>query len=250
MVLANQVQGSSGSGSGTMATENVAALMNSIVPNTTNSIDLGSASKTFKDLYLSGSTLNLGNIKLEDNSGELILKNSSNHQLHHTDILKHIIYDPSTDHTIVLLAAPSWTCIQNFKTSFTTPAGCTEVIVEAGVFFSPGSNTALGLALSSHSIGTSYTPWHQSNGGRTTERQAYYGGVVAYGPPKKYVTIEWHLTSLSASTNYDINLAFNKWSGSNSAYVMIGGQYPKGFLKVRYLHNGFDTAAESGGGGS
>jgi hypothetical protein len=232
-------------GLGTMATENVAALTNSIVPNTTNSIDLGSASKTFRDLYLSGSTLNLGNIKLQDNSGELIVKNSSDHQLHHTDILKHIIHDPSSQTTITLNSS-SWNCIQNFKTSFTTPAGCTEVMVEAGVFFYPGSNTGLGLALSSNSSGTSYTEWSSANGGRNTERQIYY----TYYSSRANVTKQWHLTGLTAGTEYDINLAFKRWTGTNTAYVMIGGStYPKGFLKVRYLHNGFDTDAESGGGG-
>ena len=227
-------------GLGTMATENVAALTNSIIPDTSETIDLGSNDKRFRDLYLSGSTLNLGNIKLQDNSGELIVKNSSDHQLHHTNILKHIIYDPSSQTTITLNEG-SWKCIQNFKTSFTTPAGCTEVIVEAGVFFYPGSNTAFGLSLSSNSSGNSYTEWSSLHSGRNTERQIYY----TYYSTRKYATTEWHLTGLTANTEYDINLAFKRWSGANTAYVMIGGSYPKGFMKVKYLHNGFDTDAES-----
>ena len=40
-----------------------------IVPSENEAFDLGSNEKRFKDLYLSGNTINLGSLKLSDNNG-------------------------------------------------------------------------------------------------------------------------------------------------------------------------------------
>ena len=42
-----------------------------VVPDTNVAYDLGSAAYAFKDLYLSGSTINLGSLQLSDNGGVL-----------------------------------------------------------------------------------------------------------------------------------------------------------------------------------
>jgi hypothetical protein len=46
-------------------------LNNSIVPATDDAIDLGSSTKRFRDLYLTGNTLHLGNLHIKDNNGEI-----------------------------------------------------------------------------------------------------------------------------------------------------------------------------------
>ena len=206
-----------------------------------NSIGINkNATGTAGELTLN-TRLIIGNLKIEDDNGEFKILNGNDHKIHNNNNLKHLIYDPSSQKTITLTSS-DFVCIQNFKTSFTTPPGCTEVVVEAGVFYYPGSNTALGLALSSNSNGTTYTEWSSVNGGRNTERQVYY----TFYSSRTYITTEWHLTNLSSETTYDINLGFNRWTGSNTSYVMIGGAtYPKGYLKIHYNENGKDTSHET-----
>ena len=48
-----------------------------LVPVNDSSYDLGSSAKKWKDLYLSGSTINLGNVKLQDSDGGLKVMHSN-----------------------------------------------------------------------------------------------------------------------------------------------------------------------------
>ena len=48
-----------------------------IIPSENEAFDLGSNEKRFKDLYLSGNTINLGGLKLSDNNGELGVTNEN-----------------------------------------------------------------------------------------------------------------------------------------------------------------------------
>ena len=48
-----------------------------IIPNADSAFDLGSPTKRFKDLHLSGSTINLGSLKLKDSGGSLSLTDST-----------------------------------------------------------------------------------------------------------------------------------------------------------------------------
>ena len=52
------------------------SLTGSIIPDSNEVYDLGSSSKKFRDLYLSGSTINLGTLRLEDSGGSFIVKDS------------------------------------------------------------------------------------------------------------------------------------------------------------------------------
>ena len=49
----------------------------SIIPNETETYDLGSNEKRFKDLYLSGNTIKLGSLKLKDENGSFEVSNSN-----------------------------------------------------------------------------------------------------------------------------------------------------------------------------
>mgnify|MGYP001351771077 CR=1 FL=1 len=53
------------------ASASLASASSSIIPDTDSAYDLGSTTRKWKDLYLSGSTLNLGGIKLKDAGGSL-----------------------------------------------------------------------------------------------------------------------------------------------------------------------------------
>ena len=52
------------------------SLSGSIIPDSNEVYDLGSSSKKFRDLYLSGSTLTLGTLQLQDSSGAFVVKDS------------------------------------------------------------------------------------------------------------------------------------------------------------------------------
>ena len=56
-------------------------LNQNIVPDTNNTYDLGTSSNRFKDLYLSGSTLHIGNIKITESSGSVVFKDSDNNPI-------------------------------------------------------------------------------------------------------------------------------------------------------------------------
>ena len=49
-----------------------------IIPDADNTYDLGSATKKWRALYVSGSTIHLGNVQLKDNSGNFRVVNNSN----------------------------------------------------------------------------------------------------------------------------------------------------------------------------
>ena len=49
----------------------------SIIPNETETYDLGSNEKRFKDLYLSGNTIKLGSLELKDENGSFEVSNSN-----------------------------------------------------------------------------------------------------------------------------------------------------------------------------
>jgi hypothetical protein len=52
----------------------------SIVPQTDSAIDLGSASKKFRKLFLSGSTIELGTLSISDSNGNLVVRDNSNNK--------------------------------------------------------------------------------------------------------------------------------------------------------------------------
>jgi hypothetical protein len=52
------------------------ALSGSIIPDSNEVYDLGSSTKKFRDLYLSGNTLNLGGLQLQDEGGAFVVKDS------------------------------------------------------------------------------------------------------------------------------------------------------------------------------
>ena len=54
------------------------ALSTSIIPLNDSSIDLGSATKKFRKLFLSGQTIQLGALSISDSSGQFVVKDSSN----------------------------------------------------------------------------------------------------------------------------------------------------------------------------
>ena len=53
------------------------ALSGSIIPDSNEVYDLGSSDKKFRDLYLSGNTINLGGLKLQDEDGTFVVKDSN-----------------------------------------------------------------------------------------------------------------------------------------------------------------------------
>ena len=52
----------------------------SIIPNADSSVDLGSASKKFRKLFLSGSTIELGTLSISDSDGNLVVRDNSNNK--------------------------------------------------------------------------------------------------------------------------------------------------------------------------
>jgi hypothetical protein len=53
----------------------------SIIPSVDVSFDLGSSSKRFRDLYLSGNTIDLGGVTLSNESSEFVVRDASNNEL-------------------------------------------------------------------------------------------------------------------------------------------------------------------------
>jgi hypothetical protein len=53
-------------------------LNSSIIPSNDNTIDLGSPTKKFRELYLSGSTLFIGSLAIKDNNGEIEFQRNNN----------------------------------------------------------------------------------------------------------------------------------------------------------------------------
>ena len=52
----------------------------SIIPNVDSAIDLGSASKKFRRLFLSGSTIELGTLSISDSDGNLVVRDNNNNK--------------------------------------------------------------------------------------------------------------------------------------------------------------------------
>lgn len=61
-----------------VTTLNLSAVDSDIVPSTDETIDLGSPTKKFKELYLSGNSLHLGSIILKDSDSKFTVKDSDN----------------------------------------------------------------------------------------------------------------------------------------------------------------------------
>jgi hypothetical protein len=59
------------------ASVDITSITGDILPDTDSSRSLGSASKKWKDLYISGDTISLGSIKLRDNNGSLKVETSA-----------------------------------------------------------------------------------------------------------------------------------------------------------------------------
>jgi len=63
------------------ASVDITSIAGDILPDADSSRSLGSASKKWKDLHLSGSTINLGNIKLKDNNGSLKVETAAGEEV-------------------------------------------------------------------------------------------------------------------------------------------------------------------------
>jgi hypothetical protein len=63
---------------GYLNTSNLLNLNTSIIPLNDNTIDLGSPTKKFRELYLSGSTLFIGSLAIKDNNGEIEFQRNNN----------------------------------------------------------------------------------------------------------------------------------------------------------------------------
>ena len=237
-------------GLGTMATENVAALTNSIVPNTTNSIDLGSASKTFRDLYLSGSSAVIGDITLSTNSSSVVFTNTSTgHPVHNSNVLYHKYFHPSSTDSVALTTSFKIVPTDGeLHGTFTTPANVTSVIVEAGAYLiQVGNLKHIYLGLSGHSNRTTYQEIGTTHGFSShisTEKFISYG----YYNRRQKSYAKWHLKNLTGSTSYTINLAA-KASGS-TCYVDCGGAKPSIWLKVTVPESNEDIEAQNISSGS
>ena len=57
------------------------AFTGSLIPDSNEAYDLGSATKRFRDIYLSGNTIGLGTLSLKDSGGDLIIVDSQNNKL-------------------------------------------------------------------------------------------------------------------------------------------------------------------------
>ena len=57
------------------------AFTGSLIPDSNEAYDLGSATKRFRDIYLSGNTIGLGTLSLKDSGGDLIVVDSQNNKL-------------------------------------------------------------------------------------------------------------------------------------------------------------------------
>lgn len=63
---------------GYLSTSNLLNLNSSVIPLNDNTIDLGSPTKKFRELYLSGSTLFIGSLAIKDNNGEIEFQRNNN----------------------------------------------------------------------------------------------------------------------------------------------------------------------------
>ena len=83
-----------------------------IIPSASNSYDLGSSTKAFRDLYLSGSTLNLGgySISVSSTSGtnELVVKDDNNEHVHIHSHIKNKTMSKKYSTTTYINVSTSW----------------------------------------------------------------------------------------------------------------------------------------------
>jgi hypothetical protein len=63
---------------GYLSSSNLLNLNTSIIPLNDNTVDLGSPTKKFRELYLSGSTLFIGSLAIKDNNGEIEFQRNNN----------------------------------------------------------------------------------------------------------------------------------------------------------------------------
>ena len=63
------------------ASVDITSITGDILPDADSSRSLGSASKKWKDLYISGDTINLGGIKLRDNNGSLKVETTAGEEV-------------------------------------------------------------------------------------------------------------------------------------------------------------------------
>jgi len=121
----------------------------------------------------------------------------------------------------------------SLKTTFTTPPGVTDVIVEAGAYVQQSAGWRLiSFGLSGHSSASTFQDFYTSN---SISNQFSTSRSVSYGYYQRgFQKMSWHLKGLTASTEYHINL-FAMSSGSSS-YVYVGASYPKSYLKITNSH--------------
>jgi len=77
LVVANQKMREIANGDTLDLTGNPLIVGGDLTPSSDSAYDLGSSSKKWKDLHLSGSTIHLGNILLQDNGGTLVTRDSA-----------------------------------------------------------------------------------------------------------------------------------------------------------------------------
>lgn len=77
LVVANQKMREISNGDTLDLTGNPLIVGGNLTPSADSAYDLGSSSKKWKDLYLSGSTIHLGSILLQDSGGQLVTKDSA-----------------------------------------------------------------------------------------------------------------------------------------------------------------------------
>jgi hypothetical protein len=94
--------GASGSTPALSITSNNIIIDRHIIPASDTSIDLGSSTSQFRDLYLSGNTLHLGGARLKNDGGNNIIISDSNQSLKNLVVDKLIIGDSNTGEIVTL----------------------------------------------------------------------------------------------------------------------------------------------------
>jgi hypothetical protein len=156
------------------------------------------------------------------------------------NILTHVLYNPTTNHQEVLSTSFAVMAPGAFKTTFTVPAGVTEVIVEAGfhmVNISYGRGLYVGL--SGNSDASTYTEFYGAYSlTGSSERTVSYSSDLLRGP----IHPHWHIPGLTAGNTYHINLGARA-SASSGMYWNAGGTLYHGmtaYLKVYCYHSAHD----------
>jgi hypothetical protein len=161
------------------------------------------------------------------------------------NILAHVIHTPTTKLEQTLTT--SYAVVGNgyLKTTFTTPVGITEVIVEAHVYVLTITNARhIYLGLSGDDNSTTYSEFYSEY---SISDQGTTEAFITYSDVKYRTghTRKWHLKGLSASTTYHINLGSK--SSATTAYLNMGGDVGKGALMVYHKMSSHNYDGEGPG---